>query len=91
MNKSEMIALLSEQTLLPQEQAFSVVNGFFDSIKSALLNGSRVEIRGFGSFSVKSYDGYTGRNPKTGVSVAVKPKKLPFFRTGKELKEFIND
>jgi integration host factor subunit beta len=60
-------------------------------MKSALANGDRVEIRGFGSFKLKDYGGYTGRNPKTGEIVKVNPKQLPFFRAGKELKEFLNE
>ena len=68
-----------------------VVNVFFDSMKQALVEGSRVEIRGLGSFKLKDYEGYVGRNPKTGKSVTVAPKKLPFFRAGKELKEFLNE
>ena len=63
---------------------------FFDSIKQALNDGGRVELRGFGSFAVKNYESYTGRNPKTGIQVEVKPKKLPFFRPGRELKEYLN-
>ncbi len=90
MNKSELIKTLSEQKKMHIDEATKVVGAFVDSIKEALLRGDRVEIRGFGSFKIKEYDGYTGRNPKTGTVVQVKPKKLPFFRPGKELKEFIN-
>ena len=67
-----------------------VVNTFFDAMKKSLLSGERIEIRGFGSFKIKEYEGYAGRNPKTGESVVVASKRLPFFRAGKELKEFIN-
>lgn len=59
-------------------------------MKKALLDGDRVEIRGFGSFKVKEYESYSGRNPRTGDKVEVRPKRLPFFRAGKELKEFLN-
>jgi integration host factor subunit beta len=59
-------------------------------MKEALKNGNRVEIRGFGSFKIKEYKGYQGRNPKTGEKVEVKPKSLPFFRAGKDLREYIN-
>ncbi len=90
MNKSELIKVLSEESDLPVEEASMVVNTFVDSMKDSLLAGERVEIRGFGSFKVKDYEGYTGRNPKTGESVRVDPKRLPFFRAGKELKEFLN-
>lgn len=72
------------------EEAVIVVNTFFDSIREELVEGNRVEIRGFGSFKIKEYEGYQGRNPKSGKQVAVQPKKLPFFRPGKELKEYLN-
>ena len=91
MNKSELIRELSEQNGLSIEQAAAVVNILFSSMKKALLEGNRVEIRGFGSFKIKEYEGYEGRNPKTGQTVAVIPKKLPFFRAGKELKEYVNN
>ena len=90
MNKSELIKALAEESSLPLEDASLVVNTFVDAMKDALIEGDRIEIRGFGSFKVKEYDGYAGRNPKTGESVSVIPKRLPFFRAGKELKEFIN-
>lgn len=91
MNKSELIKALAEDADLALEDAASIVNIFFDSMKRSLYDGDRVEIRGFGSFKIKDYEGYSGRNPKTGQSVSVIPKKLPFFRAGKELKEFINE
>ena len=91
MNKSELIREFSEQTGMPVEDAAIVVNIFFTSMKKALLAGNRVEIRGFGSFKIKEYEGYSGRNPKTGQTVSVIPKKLPFFRAGKELKEYVNN
>lgn len=91
MNKSELIKVLADECTLPIEESTMVVNVFFDSMKDALVNNNRVEIRGLGSFKLKNYEGYAGRNPKTGKSVVVAPKKLPFFRAGKELKEFINE
>jgi len=91
MNKSELIKALAEEKKLHVDDATKIVGAFFDSIKDALVAGDRVEVRGFGSFKVKDYNGYTGRNPKTGTVVQVQPKRLPFFRPGKELKEFIND
>lgn len=91
MNKSELIKALSEDADISFEDASSIVNIFFDSMKKSLFAGDRVEIRGFGSFKIKEYEGYSGRNPKTGQTVAVVPKKLPFFRAAKELKEFINE
>jgi len=72
------------------EVAREAVNLFFDSIKEAVIDGDRVEIRGFGSFSTKDYESYVGRNPKTGEQVKVNPKKLPVFRPGRELKEMVN-
>ena len=91
MNKSELIKVLADECSLPAEESTMVVNVFFDSMKQALVENNRVEIRGIGSFKLKNYEGYTGRNPKTGNSVTVAPKKLPFFRAGKELKEYLNE
>jgi integration host factor subunit beta len=90
MNKSELIKTLAETKDLHIEEAADIVNAFVDSVKQALINEDRVEIRGFGSFKIKEYRGYTGRNPKSGNVVSVAPKKLPFFRPGKELKEYLN-
>jgi integration host factor subunit beta len=90
MNKSELIRTLAEERNISVEEATDIVNIFFDSMKEALKNGNRVEIRGFGSFKIKEYKGYQGRNPKTGEKVEVKPKRLPFFRSGKDLREYIN-
>jgi integration host factor subunit beta len=90
MNKSELIKTLAEENNISADESSTVVNSFFDSIRHALLAGQRVEIRGLGSFKLKDYKAYSGRNPKTGEIVAVSPKKLPFFRAGKDLKEFLN-
>lgn len=90
MNKSELVKTLAEEHNLSQDEAIMVVNTFFDSVRDALVEGDRVEIRGFGSFKVKEYKGYVGRNPKTGDSVKVAPKRLPVFRAGKEMKELVN-
>ncbi len=90
MNKSELIKALAEQSNIPSDEATVVVNTFIDSMKDAMAEGDRVEIRGFGSFKVKEYEGYSGRNPRTGAKVVVKSKRLPFFRPGKELKDYIN-
>ncbi len=90
MNKSELIKALAEQSNISAEEATIVVNTFVDSMKDAMLQGDRVEIRGFGSFKVKNYEAYSGRNPRTGAKVEVKSKKLPFFRPGKELKDYLN-
>ena len=90
MNKSVLIKTLADETKLPMDEATLVVNAFVNCMKDSLLTGDRVEISGFGSFKIKQYDGYSGRNPKTGEKVEVRPKSLPFFRAGKELKEFLN-
>jgi integration host factor subunit beta len=91
MNKSEMIETLAEKRGLSVKKAEEIVSTIFDAMTAALLAGERIEIRGFGSFVVNDYKAYTGRNPKTGESIAVKPKKLPFFKVGKELKSRITD
>ena len=91
MNKSQMIENLATETGAHIRVADRVVRLFFDSIKNALKNGDRVEIRGFGSFDIKDYEEYMGRNPKTGEKVYVSPKRLPVFRTGKDLKKRVNE
>jgi integration host factor subunit beta len=90
MNKSDLIEELSEGEEITKTKAEEVVNLVFSEMTDALVKGDRVEIRGLGSFKVKHYDGYTGRNPKTGEPTKVKPKKLPFFKCGKELKERVD-
>lgn len=87
MNKSELIELLSLKRGISLKKSEDIVNTIFDSMASAMMTGDRIEIRGFGSFVINEYKSYTGRNPKTGESINVKPKKLPFFKVGKELKE----
>ena len=88
--KSDLIEQLSDRLKLPKGKAEFVVNTIFDSMEDALKEGSRIEIRGFGSFEVREYKAYEGRNPRTGDPVHVKPKRLPFFKVGKELKERVN-
>ena len=90
MNKSELVKALADQANISLDEATLVVNTFVDSMKDSLLEGGRVEIRGFGSFKVKEYGSYAGRNPRTGEKVAAELKRLPFFRAGKELKEYLN-
>jgi len=90
MTKSELIQALSGRTGLAKTKAEELVNITFGAMTRALAAGERVEIRGFGSFKVKKYEGYTGRNPKTGELIEVKSKKLPFFKCGKELKERVD-
>ena len=89
MNKSELVKALADQANISLDEATLVVNTFVDSMKESLLEGGRVEIRGFGSFKVKEYGSYAGRNPRTGEKVAVQHKRLPFFRAGKELKDYL--
>ena len=86
MNKLELIATLKEKCRLTKPQATVVVETFFDEMIKAMSEGDRVEIRGLCSFYIKEYGSYTGRNPKTGKKVKVSPKRLPFFKCGKELK-----
>jgi integration host factor subunit beta len=90
MKKSDLIAQLSEREQLSGKEAFDIVNLLFDGFTDALREGGRVEIRGFGSFTVRDYSPYLGKNPKTGQRVQVGSKKLPYFKVGKELKERVN-
>jgi integration host factor subunit beta len=90
MNKSELIEALAEAMNLPIREAASITNTIIDTMSDALARGESIEIRGFGSFVVKEYESYTGRNPKTGEKIKVKPKKLPFFKVGKDLREQVN-
>jgi integration host factor subunit beta len=91
MNRSDLINVFKEETTLSRKDAEKVVDTFFGSITEALANKKRVEIRGFGSFSVKQYRPYTGRNPKTGIQIKVSSKKFPFFKVGKELKNMVDN
>jgi len=90
MNKLDLIIALKNETDLTKSEAEAVVNLFFNEMSNALASGDRVEIRGLCSFYVKEYKAYTGRNPKTGEAWEVKPKKLPFFKCGKELKDRVD-
>lgn len=90
MNKSELIQKVAQRVNLPRKKAEEVVNLIFDSMIEAMAREDRVEIRGLGSFTVKHYQAYRGRNPRTGESIQVKPKKLPFFKVGKELKKRVD-
>ncbi len=90
MNKLELIDALKDECRLSKKEAAAVVDLFFGNIAAALAEGDRVEIRGLCSFCVKEYESYKGRNPKTGGSVQVAPKKLPIFKCGKELKEQVD-
>jgi integration host factor subunit beta len=90
MKKSDVILALSEKEDLREQEAFEIVNMVFSGFTETLRKGGRVEIRGFGSFTVRNYSSYLGKNPKTGKRVEVAPKRLPYFKVGKELKEKIN-
>ena len=90
MNKSELVAALAARNALTYKKSEEIVNIIFDSMADTLTSGGRIEIRGFGSFVVKDYQAYMGRNPKTGEVIQVKPKKLPFFKVGKELRDKVN-
>jgi integration host factor subunit beta len=91
MNKIDLIQSLKNSNHLSKSEAEKIVALFFNQIADALVQGDRVEIRGLCSIFVKKYRGYTGRNPKTGEKVKIKPKKLPFFKAGKELKDRVDE
>lgn len=90
MKRSGLIRTLKGKVDLSRKDAEIVVDSFFGALKETLAKGDRVEIRGFGSFTIKHYKPYLGRNPKTGENIQVSSKKLPFFKVGKELKESVN-
>ena len=90
MNKLELISTLKERANLTKSESAEVIKIFFDSLSESFADGDRVEIRGFCSFHIKEYKSYTGRNPKTGQKVTIPPKRLPFFKCGKELKERVD-
>src|SRR3954452_7756674 len=91
MTKADLIDVLCETQKLPKGRAELLVHVIFDALETALKRGERIEIRGFGSFELRNYRGYDGRNPRTGSAVSVRPKRLPFFKVGKELKERVNE
>ena len=92
MTKSDLVQTLSEKvTSLTKKECEVIVDTVFHHMKDALQRGEKIEIRGFGSFTVRPYKAYSGRNPRTGAPVPVPPKRLPFFKVGKELKELVNN
>ncbi len=91
MNKSDLIEALAQEGGIQRRDAEVVVKEVFEAMTEALLRGESVQIRGFGSFTVRTYDAYIGRNPKTGEKIEVPPKRLPFFKVGKELRERVRD
>ena len=90
MNKSELVETLSIKNNLTYKKSEQIINLIFDTMSQALIDNDRIEIRGFGSFMVKDYKAYMGRNPKTGEIIQVNEKKLPFFKVGKELRERVD-
>ncbi|MDP7600724.1 MAG: integration host factor subunit beta [Rhodospirillales bacterium] len=92
MTKSELITYLAEENPhLYQRDVERIVTTIFDEIASALSRGDRVELRGFGAFSVKQRDARIGRNPRTGEAVQVDAKRVPYFKTGKQLRDKLNN
>ena len=90
MNKSQLVEALAKTENLTVKTAEEIVNTVFKEMENALIRGSRIEIRGLGSFKVKDYTSYNGRNPKTGKIIRVGSKKLPFFKVGRGLKELVD-
>jgi integration host factor subunit beta len=90
MNKSDLISALSTKENLTEKNASEIVNMVFDGFANELKKSGRIEIRGFGSFIAREYGAYNGRNPKTGKKIDVKPKRLPFFKVGRELKKSVD-
>jgi len=91
MTKADLIDLVAERAKLPRGRAELLVGQMFDCMVEALRRGEGIEIRGFGSFSIRAYREYQGRNPRTGEAVHVRPKRLAFFKVGKELRERVNN
>ena len=90
MNKAELIVKVSETANISLKVAKIIVNSLFDGMRESLERGERIEVRGFGTFTVRNYKSYKGRNPRTGEIVDVPPKRLPFFKVGRELKKMVN-
>jgi integration host factor subunit beta len=90
MNKSDLTKSLAKELDLPWRKSEEIVDTIFDVMSKMLTEGERIEIRGFGTFSVREYGGYTGRNPKTGEETMVESKKLPFFKVGKDFRERVD-
>ena len=90
MNKSDLIEAITEELKFPVSATAGIVDTILDTMTHALVAGDKIEIRGFGSFVVKKYEPYEGRNPKTGEKITVKHKKLPFFKVGLELRKAVD-
>jgi len=91
MTKADLVEEVTRVTELPRKESEQVVETIFESIIAALQADDKIEIRGFGSFRTRQRRGRTGRNPKTGAKVEVPPKKIPFFKPSKELKDYVNN
>ncbi len=91
MNRSELVENIAQKAGISYQLADDVAETFFQTVTEALAEGNRVEIRGFGAFSVKNYEAYVGRNPKTGDKIQVQAKKLPIWRTGAQLRSRVDD
>ena len=90
MTKADLIVAIADQLKLPAGRAELIVDQIFDGMVAALKRGEGIEIRGFGSFTIREYKAYDGRNPRTGETVHVKPKRMAFFRVGKDLRERVD-
>jgi len=90
MNKSNLIVALAAKEKLTEKMATDVINLIFNGFTDTLKKGERIEARGFGTFVVREYKAYTGRNPRTGKGVKVQPKKLPFFKVGRGMKALVD-
>ncbi|MBM4390446.1 MAG: integration host factor subunit beta [Deltaproteobacteria bacterium] len=91
MTRGDLVDTLARKHKIQHAVAECVVDAFFGSVSKALAQGARVEVRGFGTFTARRYRGHEGRNPKTGAPITVRPKVLPFFKVGKELRERVED
>lgn len=91
MTKAELIDAVTAQTQLTRKTVETIVNTIFDSMVDAMGEGERIEIRGFGNFTMKEYRAYNGRNPKTGDTVPVPSKRMPFFKVGKDLRDRVDE
>jgi integration host factor subunit beta len=91
MLKSDLIEKIAKELNINYDLAQLAISAIFDTMSEALAKGEGIEIRGFGSFTIRHYTGRDGRNPKTGEIVSVPPRKKPFFKVGKELKNRVND
>ena len=91
MNRVDLINTLKDKSGVSRKGVKKIIDTIFGTITKSLSNGERVEIRGFGNFTVKKYKPYMGRNPKTGKQIKVHSKKLPFFKVGKQLKDMVDN